>query len=783
MTTQKRNRRDRSLSRVPLIMLLALLGNGCVSDSNTGSLLDSSADAFRGGALYDKWWSVPDVKEGIEPGGTATVDDEIFTSSLDATNSLYITNAEGNTRTGTDTWRCKECHGWDYKGVDGAYGSGSHKTGFKGIFDARGKSVDELFEIIRDGKGVGTGHAFSTVLSDTDVADLVKFVRGGATDLDNLVAPDKSALGDAAAGQALFDDSCANSACHGSDGKGLNFVAGQYDSEYVFNIAHENPWETVHKIRFGQPDGEMPNGSVKGYTLTNVADILAYAQSLAPQGLEVASAPRGGVLWDTWWEENGSPEPGSATSSQPADNPLYATHTGTSTRTGSQTWRCKECHGWDYKGADGAYGSGSHNTNFIGVMDAAGWTAQELIDMIGAGIRKSDGAVVDGHAFEGTDLLDSDDVEDLALFIQEELVDDSDYISYVTKRSKGSATAGEALFSGNCAICHGSSGLRINFAHGDAAPATEYIGDLSRDNPYEVTHKIRFGQPGSDEEAEEMEEELGIVSGHMPSKFDAEYSEDDVADIVAYVQTLPGSVERGGQAWDTWWEVDEVAEAIEPGGTSTASDGTVTSSSLPATSPLYLTETGASTRTGSQTWRCKECHGWDYKGAAGQYAAGSHSTGFNGLLGVPLNSTAKAGSVLYDAIFSGAIQGGTNANHAFGSVLGDSVTRDLVNFIQDMTDLDATIIPAAGSELIGQVLFNSNCAGCHGMDGKTINFAEGDGAQEYVGTIAADNPWEFVNKVLHGQPGSSPRMPNAAGKFYSASDVEDLLDYAEELPQ
>ena len=30
-------------------------------------------------------------------------------------------------------WRCKECHGWDYKGRDGAYAKGSHYTGIKGI--------------------------------------------------------------------------------------------------------------------------------------------------------------------------------------------------------------------------------------------------------------------------------------------------------------------------------------------------------------------------------------------------------------------------------------------------------------------------------------------------------------------------------------------------------------------------------------------------------------------------------------------------------------------------
>jgi len=41
-----------------------------------------------------------------------------------ATSPLWATQSS-NTRSGKDTWRCKECHGWDYMGVDGAYGSGS----------------------------------------------------------------------------------------------------------------------------------------------------------------------------------------------------------------------------------------------------------------------------------------------------------------------------------------------------------------------------------------------------------------------------------------------------------------------------------------------------------------------------------------------------------------------------------------------------------------------------------------------------------------------------------
>ncbi|MDP2727915.1 MAG: hypothetical protein Q8P59_10275, partial [Dehalococcoidia bacterium] len=54
-----------------------------------------------------------------------------------------------------------------------------------------------------------------------------------------------------------------------------------------------------------------------------------------------ASVAKGGRLYDEWWEEApGATEP-------KGDQPLWATQT-TNTRKGTDTWRCKECHGWDY---------------------------------------------------------------------------------------------------------------------------------------------------------------------------------------------------------------------------------------------------------------------------------------------------------------------------------------------------------------------------------------------------------------------------------------------------
>ena len=69
-------------------------------------------EVIRGAQLYDKWFAVLSV----EPPGE---DMPIWGRQTT------------NTRSGPDTWRCVECHGWDYWGAQGAYASGSHQTGFR----------------------------------------------------------------------------------------------------------------------------------------------------------------------------------------------------------------------------------------------------------------------------------------------------------------------------------------------------------------------------------------------------------------------------------------------------------------------------------------------------------------------------------------------------------------------------------------------------------------------------------------------------------------------------
>lgn len=78
----------------------------------------ATADAVRGGLLYDKWWEIN--------GQAAPPGNHPFYPSI-------------GKQSGADTWRCKECHGWDYRGKGGAYSSptGSHYTGIKGVWGGR----------------------------------------------------------------------------------------------------------------------------------------------------------------------------------------------------------------------------------------------------------------------------------------------------------------------------------------------------------------------------------------------------------------------------------------------------------------------------------------------------------------------------------------------------------------------------------------------------------------------------------------------------------------------
>ena len=205
-----------------------------------------------------------------------------------------------NTRTGADTWRCKECHGWDYKGAEGAYGSGSHLTGFPGIFESRAKSFDELMAAMKG--STNPDHDFSAVMAEQDLVDMVTFISQALIDSDALLADDNTSTGNADSGAEQFGQVCTN--CHGPDGNAINFASIE-EPEFLGHVAGDNPWEFIHKVRFGQPGWPMPVGITNDWTEQNVADVLAYAQTLTTE----PALSGGGPLYDEWWEALSSEAP------------------------------------------------------------------------------------------------------------------------------------------------------------------------------------------------------------------------------------------------------------------------------------------------------------------------------------------------------------------------------------------------------------------------------------------------------------------------------------------
>jgi len=445
--------------------------------SACGSQTQLTGNPARGGQLYDEWWVIVEADAPTE------------------NQSLWATQTT-NTRSGGDTWRCKECHGWDYKGKDGAYGSGSHFTGFIGVMGMDGKRPNEILDILKG--STNPDHDFSSVMDEQALIDLSLFLSQGLIDDATIVNDDKSpqASGSVETGKTIFA-LCAT--CHGIRGTAINFV-NDSEPEYLGTIASDNPWEFVHKARFGQPGIViMPAGITMNRQTQEYIDLLSFVQSLP------TSSPitEGGRLYDKWWEALGMEEPPAG------DHPLWATQT-TNTRSGGDTWRCKECHGWDYKGKDGAYGSGSHLTGFPGVMDAQKMSAEELTGWLN-GTKNLD------HDFSA--YMEEAQINMLVTFIQEGVADRSPYIN-ADKTVNGDAKHGETFFNATCARCHGADGKTLNF--GDEAEP-EYIGTVAVDNPWEAMHKGNFGQPGQ----------------HMPAGSNMGWTMQDIADVIAYLQTLP----------------------------------------------------------------------------------------------------------------------------------------------------------------------------------------------------------------------------------------------------
>lgn len=206
---------------------------------------DNQAAIARGGNLYDKWTKVIDVDNPSD------------------THALYP--AAG--KAAKSSWRCKECHGWDYLGKDGAYSGGSHATGIKGVSGAAGKPVADIVALLKN-----PSHGYGDKMADADLSDLAMFISQGQVNMDEYIdRGSKKAKGDVAEGKQKYETVCAH--CHGMDGSEPEEM-----QKTLGNNSSGNPWEALHKLLNGQPAENMP--ALRAMNRQDVVDILAYLQTL-----------------------------------------------------------------------------------------------------------------------------------------------------------------------------------------------------------------------------------------------------------------------------------------------------------------------------------------------------------------------------------------------------------------------------------------------------------------------------------------------------------------------
>jgi thiosulfate dehydrogenase len=241
----------RSHIRVIAILLFIFFPLSLYADSD-----DELEMVAEGGRLYDRWWAEYDLKKPT------------------TTHPSYPATGK---KKGAATWRCKECHGWDYKGRDGAYGKGSHFTGIRGISAYAGRDPAVIMNILKNHI-----HRFDDVMLDYGLLRVALFVSRGQVDISkHLNNKTKKVNGDIRRGKQIFNESCKE--CHGRDGRERNFK-DKNNPEYIGTVANKNPWEAMHKLRNGQPGGfvmgeRMPNMHEE-ISFRDQLHLLSYMQTL-----------------------------------------------------------------------------------------------------------------------------------------------------------------------------------------------------------------------------------------------------------------------------------------------------------------------------------------------------------------------------------------------------------------------------------------------------------------------------------------------------------------------
>ena len=136
-----------------------------------------------------------------------------------------------------------------------------------------GQPVSKLKGIIRN-----KTHGYSeAMIPEIALDNLAIFISRGQIEMAQYIDYNtKAALGDPENGARFYQSICA--ICHGFNGKNINFKPAGEVPEYIGTVASDNPWETLHKTRNGQPG--VPMVALNVLDIQDQIDILAYTQTL-----------------------------------------------------------------------------------------------------------------------------------------------------------------------------------------------------------------------------------------------------------------------------------------------------------------------------------------------------------------------------------------------------------------------------------------------------------------------------------------------------------------------